>query len=206
MPVKTRKNKAATDNKKPVKNKHSLKIKVKRLPLKKESATPVAPVQKTENQKSVKNDIPKNQDLSAPAITPKIISENVEQDKNLILWSGVVFFMLLIIFFWARHTGEMFQKTESEDSALSTLSDWRVAADDIAARMKELKSDLEEIRIKSEENSGTGTTPVLNLNPEITPSTTTPDISTTSIDIKTEEIEKLKIRLEELETLIKNKN
>ena len=115
-------------------------------------------------------------------------------------------YMILIIFFWVRQTGKIFQKTEPENDTISTLSDWRTAADDIASRMNELRSDLEKIRIKSEEKSGTSTNQVLELSQEASPASTTPDAATTSASVKAEEVEKLKIRLEELEKLIKTEN
>src|SRR3989339_22323 len=216
MPVKTKKNKpTAKEGKKPAKKKHVLKIKVKKTTAKKADektslitavATPIAPDQKIKNQASAGAGLPKDEDRDAFVKAPKIISENVERDKNLILWSGVVFFMILIIFFWVRQTGKIFQKTEPENDTISTLSDWRTAADDIASRMNELRSDLEKIRIKSEEKSGTSTNQVLELSQEASPASTTPDAATTSASVKAEEVEKLKIRLEELEKLIKTEN
>ncbi|MFH0892159.1 MAG: hypothetical protein V1867_05255 [Candidatus Falkowbacteria bacterium] len=203
MPAKTKKtiHKAVqAGHKKTVKTKHALKIKVKKPPVKKIEPNPTTSSLLTDN------------DLIKEAITSKniptepkpsvILSENIEKDKNLILWSGVIFFMILIAFFWVRNTGRIFRETASmnDGAEAAILTEWQTATKEIAEKMNELKADLE--TIKTVDPSGNGEDAAIpNLENEEAFATTTVRATTTDIDIKAaeEEIKKLKTRLEELE-------
>ena len=203
MPAKTKKTtrKAIQAGpKKPVKTKHALKIKVKKPPVKKIETTPIIPSLLTEG------------DINKEAISSKniptepkpgiILSENIEKDKNLILWSGVIFFMILIAFFWVRNTSRVFRETASEGNGAEAaiLTEWQTAAKEIAEKMNELKADLETIKTVDSSDGGEDAVIPNRVNEEA-PATTTQHATTTDINIKAaeEEIKKLKTRLEELE-------
>jgi len=200
MPAKTKKTtrkSVQTGHKKPVKTKHVLRIKVKKPPVKKDEPVPVTPPFLTESGINQEAITPKN--ITAEPKPGIIRSENIEKDKNLILWSGVVFFMILIAFFWIRNTGKVFRETTSggDRAEAAILMEWQTATEEIAKKMKEMKADLESI--KAIDSSEIEDDAVIGNNETL--ATATERATTTDIDINAtkEEIKKLKTRLEELE-------
>jgi len=92
--------------------------------------------------------------------------KEIEKEKNLVMWSGVTFFMLLILFFWVYNTKLVFRKIAEEspkypDFELNKLSE------DISKTIKEVEKNIkpqttvnetekiEELKTKIEELSNT---------------------------------------------------
>lgn len=76
-------------------------------------------------------------------IEARIISEKVERDKRLIMWSGVTFFMLLILVVWLFQTRQVINNTHLSRDSQEVLSSWDELSDDFSKRMIEMKDDLE---------------------------------------------------------------
>jgi len=64
------------------------------------------------------------------------MSAKAEQHKILIMWSGVTFFMALIVVFWLYQVKINFQELKTKNSMENNLSEWNEAADDIWQKMK----------------------------------------------------------------------
>ena len=83
----------------------------------------------------------------------RVLQEKVERSKELIMWSGVIFFMMLIAVFWIyslRHTFEAARiKESSEAGALS----WQEMTEDLEDKISGFKEDYEEIKQAAEENN-----------------------------------------------------
>lgn len=77
----------------------------------------------------------------------------VEQEKRLIMWVGVSFFMVLIIFFWFLGIKYVFKQTSDKESDRSALEQLGNISDQFSQAIQEMKQGLAEI--KSEIDIGT---------------------------------------------------
>lgn len=81
---------------------------------------------------------------------PKIISEKLEKDKQLIMWSGITFFMILIIFVWVYQIRNSISQTKLENNNQKT-EEWKEVFSTLEENISSLKTDLEKIKEFSEE-------------------------------------------------------
>ena len=81
---------------------------------------------------------------------PKIISEKLEKDKQLIMWSGIIFFMILVVFIWVYQIKSSISQTKSESNNQKT-EEWKEVFSDLEENIGNLKTDLEKIKEFSEE-------------------------------------------------------
>jgi cytoskeletal protein RodZ len=138
-----------------------------------------------------------------------VINKRIERDKRLMMWSGVVFFMILISFFWLYNTKQVFQKTSRENRTDFSFSNWSEMTEEISDKMNQLKDDLE--GIKSFGETGTATPATLS-----DTSTSSLQVSesaeqgenlffstTTESYIDPEKLDDIKKKLEELEEKLK---
>ncbi len=77
----------------------------------------------------------------------------VEQEKRLIMWVGVSFFLVLIIFFWFLGIKYVFKQTSDKESDRSALQQLGNVSDQFSQAIQEMKKGLAEI--KSEIDIGT---------------------------------------------------
>ncbi len=161
--------------------------------------------EKTEAEKPLPvNNIP-TQETAVPAsrrVESRRDPERIEREKRFIIWSGVTFFMLLIVFFWFLNLGHPFRVAETvKDDDFSKT--WQELSDDLVGRMEEMQTDLTRINelkdtlLQGRTATTTGTSTVSGL-PESDPiatSTFKAAIMATSSEIKAN-IGKLKEVLE----------
>ena len=132
----------------------------------------------------------------------RVLQEKVERSKELIMWSGVIFFMMLIAVFWIyslRHTFEAARiKESSEAGALS----WQEMTEGLEDKISGFKEDHEEIKQAAEENNnennGLPESSGADFNNLFSTSTVGADIasSTAETEAAPKEIEELKKKLE----------
>ena len=82
---------------------------------------------------------------------PRIISEKLEKDKQLIMWGGITFFMVLIIFVWGFQIKHSINQTKLEDNGQKT-EEWKDIFSDLEKNISDLKTDLEKVKEFSEES------------------------------------------------------
>jgi type II secretory pathway component PulM len=79
-----------------------------------------------------------------PAIAD-LVRAKTENDKKMIMWGGVTFFMILISVIWIYNLNTVFKKTAAQAGS-SPTSDWKKATEDISKQMEEMQADLENIQ------------------------------------------------------------
>lgn len=107
--------------------------------------------------------------------------QRTEQDKRLMMWAGVSFFMVVILFVWILNFKNTFKTIEANNTN-TTNFEWSEITDTFSQTMDEVKKGLAELR------EGTGTT--------------TPNVLPENEDIATsteEDIKELQERLKDLE-------
>ncbi len=74
--------------------------------------------------------------------------------KVMIMWSGVVFFMIIIGGFWIYNTKKVFQEININASEKSlSLDGWDDITKDFSEKMTEIKEELDEIKTYAEKNA-----------------------------------------------------
>ena len=126
-------------------------------------------------------------------------SMDVEREKRFIMWSGVIFFMILIGFFWIYNSKKIFLASRLENNSAATQNKtWQELTNEISEKLNDFKTDLKKIDEFIEEPS---TTAIANTEKQErnifelpqSPSSTE-EFSTTSL----ETLDMLKEKLEEL--------
>lgn len=131
------------------------------------------------------------------SIQEEIMHEKVERNKRLIMWSGVTFFMVLIVFGWAYSTRQVFKNVEGNNEENFSLSDWREITTEISEKMSQIENDLKAIEeFNSINTSSSGRLPSGDLDEGLTDSLNT---TTTETQVNAKEIEELKKKLQELQ-------
>jgi len=126
----------------------------------------------------------------------RILEEKIERSKELIMWSGVIFFMLLITFLWIYNIRHTFEASRLENDSESSIKGWQEMTRDLEERIGDFKEDYEKIKeIEIDEEKGGGGLP------ESLSSTSTLELSLatstiSNIEVTQEEIEELKKKLE----------
>jgi uncharacterized integral membrane protein len=126
----------------------------------------------------------------------KVLDVKVERDKRFMMWTGVIFFMILIAFFWLYNTKQVFERSSREGSNNFSLTDWQELTDEVSEQMSQMKQDWENIESFSEASTGS---------PARLPASESVEqerslfSTSTELKISQEELNKLKERLGELE-------
>jgi len=97
----------------------------------------------------------KNSDnLRAAEYYSDSLNDTEERRKFILMWSGVMFFMILIGGFWIYNTSKVFKIVEQNNTQSEfLLADWSKMADDVSAKIEELKKETEEIKNLNLENA-----------------------------------------------------
>ena len=117
--------------------------------------------------------------------------EKIEQDKRLMMWAGVAFFMVLIFGVWIFNLKNVFKTTENINTNNSAVQEWDKIADEFTKTLEKVKEGMAELKEVETEEEGR------DIFSEIATSTDDAVIS------EDDEIEELKKRLKELENQIK---
>ena len=125
--------------------------------------------------------------------------EEIEKNKRLIMWSGIVFFMVIIIFGWFYNTKKVFEANRLESQKQPTKADWSELIGELGDKMKEMKDNLEAIKTMSN-NLASSTEISTASSTKAFSSLPKTDVASSSDETKTpdsEEIKELKETLEE---------
>ena len=68
--------------------------------------------------------------------------ERVERSKRLVMWSGVTFFMLVIVVVWVLNIKSVFQAVPSTGNDM----DWQEITNNVSKSLEEAKKSVEEIK------------------------------------------------------------
>lgn len=124
----------------------------------------------------------KKQNVKRIRTAKEIIEEvehlkKLEKEKRLLLWSGVAFFMTVILVFWVINLKQVFKETASAPKNEEGM-DWSKISEDFSKTMQEAKQAIGDLKAPVEM-----------------------EIATSSLGIatSTSEIDELKKRLEKLE-------
>ncbi len=110
--------------------------------------------------------------------------ERIEKDKRLIMWSGVTFFMALILTLWVFNMKTVFKSVEGENEPAGF--EWRETTNELSKTINEFKTNWNEIKVESNLNN------------------TVDSENASSSELTKDEIEELKIKIEELEIKLNN--
>ena len=85
----------------------------------------------------------------------KIIYEKTEKERRLIMWVGVIFFMILIAGGWIYNAKKVFKETKLEGSEESVFNfeDWEKMTSELGEKMSQMKDDLKSLQEFDEEKS-----------------------------------------------------
>jgi len=134
--------------KKTVQKKVKLAVKVRSKIDKTVNSSHIVAIEKNENlEKEIKAEEIINQFKTRQ---PGIISEKLEKDKQLIMWSGITFFMVLIMFVWVFQIRHSISQTKLENNNQKTER-WKEVFSDLEKNISDLKTDLEKVKQFSEE-------------------------------------------------------
>ncbi len=114
---------------------------------------------------------------------PPMDNETVEREKKLIMYTGIAFFMILIVSVWIFNIKNVFESTKAKTGDNTARVQLNEITDEFSKNMEQLKQGLEEIK-SLEKNSSTQN--------EILP-------EEAEEKINPDEIEKLKEKLEGLD-------
>jgi hypothetical protein len=121
--------------------------------------------------------------------TPAGSGHLIEKEKRLVMWSGVAFFMIAILFAWLFNLDHIFN-SEKRPSASDQPSELKNAAKEISTAMGELKKGLGEIKTEIEKRATT--TPAVATSSEALADTGTSTVSTSDIMELKEKLESKK--------------
>ncbi|MCK5211811.1 hypothetical protein KAJ89_03855 [Candidatus Parcubacteria bacterium] len=175
-------NKELLAEKKLNKIKHKEKVKIRKVKIRKGSTTQT----KARPKEKMKSKARKKE------INNREMETKLDREKQLIIFSGVTFFMVLIAFFWIINVSQVFEKmsiAQEDDNDLAGT--WQELSEGLGQRLDQMKVNLEKIdelkdNLIAEQYNSTAT--------EKLPSN---DLgSTTEDEITEEQVEKLKEILE----------
>ncbi len=181
-------NKLAKTNKELIAEKKLNKIKKEKVKIRKVKSRKSSAIQAKVRIKDTKRPKAKKK-----AVDDREMETKLDREKQLIIFSGVTFFMVLIAFFWIINVSQVFEKmrvTSEDDSDLAGT--WQELSEGLSQRLDQMKVNLEKIdelkdNLTAEQYNATAT--------EKLPSN---DLgSTTENEITEEQIEELKSILED---------
>lgn len=120
-----------------------------------------------------------NERKQAPA---HIDSVKVEREKGLIMYTGIAFFMILIISVWIFNMKSVFKSTKAKTGDNTAQAQLNEITDEFSKNMEQIKEGLKEIKSLEKNSSAQNETSLKDSAEKINP----------------DEIEKLKEKLEEL--------
>ncbi|PIT89457.1 MAG: hypothetical protein COU27_00255 [Candidatus Levybacteria bacterium CG10_big_fil_rev_8_21_14_0_10_36_7] len=193
-----------------------LKVRVKNQPKKEaepkieEAKEEVAPIEKPVKKKvKAKKENTKKEILSSPKEEKgRIIYENTEKDRRLIMWTGVIFFMVLIGAGWIYNAKKVFVETKLEGNEKSTLSfdNWEKMTGELSEKIVQMKEDLASLKEFEGEDGGLMNTTnserdlFATSSEEFLATTTEESLATTTEENETKiQLDKLREKLEALE-------
>jgi len=80
-------------------------------------------------------------------------NENIERDKKLMMWAGVCFFMVLILFFWIINIKSVFNIKEVNNVNNKSQFNWQEITDNFNKTMDEIKNIKSEMDNYNEEGA-----------------------------------------------------
>jgi len=170
MTIKKRKTKLKKSRSKPPKIRATKKSALKK----------TAPVKK-------KSEIKINPETLDQEMVSAYQEDKVERDKKMIMWTGVSFFMVLILVGWTWSFKKAMKKINVQSDQGSAI-DWAEISSDFSQTMDQMKQGLAEVKNNPEMKNN-----INNSLPE-----------NQDLEINKEEITNLKTRLEELEKKMDN--
>lgn len=136
------------------------------------------PKTKSLKHKAVKVEREKMRNKSKEEVTVinqrKSGQEKVDRDKRLIMWTGVTFFMLLIVVVWIFSMKYQLEQVRIENSNSESSQDWRELSDEVGEKMAEIISGFKKIK-SFEQNAELGALPEAGFNDSLF-STSTDDV------------------------------
>jgi len=180
---------------------------------------PVKVKKTTKNKtKTVRKRVVLDQKTETEKITPQekeivaqILSKKEEDYKIKIMYAGVSFFMIVIIFFWAYNVKNMVTKSNILGESENYSEKLDNISDDFKEKITEIKNNLEEIESFIDTTETTSSDETLlatstsdtmeNYHPKQNEATTS---SSTESNIDQENIEELKEKIRELENKLEN--
>ncbi|MBI4812589.1 hypothetical protein HY798_04120 [Candidatus Falkowbacteria bacterium] len=122
-----------------------------------------------------------------------------ERDKKLIMWSGIVFFMVVILAGWIFSMKKMFKETELKGS--NSEINWVKMAQDLDKTMDEMKKGLSQINsagpnMATSSSAVSGLTSAENSAEGIAATSSAEIFATSTLSADEEKINELKLQLE----------
>ena len=158
------------------------KVKVRKVKSRKDSVT----------QTKARPEEAKRSEAKKKAIDDRGMEAKLDREKQLIIFSGVTFFMVLIAFFWIINVSQVFEKMRVSSEENNDLANtWQELSEGLGQRLDQMKVDLGKIdelkdNLTAEQYNATAARKL--------PSN---DLgSTTEDEITEEQVEKLKAILE----------
>jgi len=186
----------------PVKVKKSAKTKSRVV---KKKAEPIEKINDEPTRAAIREISPREKE-----IVGRILSKKEENYKMKIMYAGVSFFMIVIIFFWAYNTRNMIKQSRTTDDSQAATEKWEDIAQEFSSKMDEIKNDIKDINSFGTTSSSTineeslpiaSSSEILKINDsEITGSSTAS--TSTQITVSQDEIDELKEKIKELENKI----
>ena len=144
----------------------------------------------------------------------QVYNEKIEQEKKLLMWSGIIFFMLLILVGWVYNFNSQVKKNSKNINNNANKLEWSKITGEVSDSIKQIEADLAKLReAKLEKVGGIATStdfPLPNLlKTEQTTATSSEQTATSpelNIEIKNTEgqTENNQISAEEINKLKKN--
>lgn len=122
------------------------------------TASPKKTIKKLKTEKKIKPEEPvaKQHEIEETVITNReeiyYIHEQVEHNKKIIMWSGVTFFTILIVFFWIISMKQNIKQTNVEIQTKSAATIWNEKAEQLDYQITEMNSNLEKINTFTKES------------------------------------------------------
>ena len=128
-----------------------------------------------------------------------------EKKKSLIMWSGVVFFMALVLVLWGINIRQEFKKVSAANNVDQSSTDWQKMTQDLTSKLDEMKKNLDTISNYSATAANNASSTVASSTNGVQPTASLPQASSTK-EISTPaatssaqaELGKLKTKLEKL--------
>lgn len=147
-------------------------------------------------------------DMAPAPISPEAESR-LEKEKNLIMWSGVIFFMLLIVFVWAFNARTIFERSQLGNATGSSTFNWNDLKTQIDANMTQMQGELSQLKAASTTATSTATTATtatatygqLPPNPDIAPGAPTASLATSTPETATATKQSTTVNQNKLELL-----
>jgi len=142
-----------------------------------------------------------------------MLAAKVEQQKKIIMWSGVAFFMILIGSLWIYNARQILKPVGNESGSDLSGLQFNAIGDELTDKMKEMKDSLQSINefMKDKASSTDATTTAENAVKDALNGLVKNDISSTTGATSTGsinqlELDELKQKLDELEKKLKKNN